>query len=61
MNLIDIAEEAVYDFFGGEVNIDDRAMCSAIIGAIAIPFRTMVLDELVQMTDDQIIAYVREK
>ena len=61
MNLIDIAEEAVYDFFGGEVNVDDRAMCSAIIGAIAIPFRDNVMHELAQMTDEQIIAYVRAK
>lgn len=59
MNLIDIAEQAVSDFFAGETEDTDREMVSAIIGAIALPFRTMVLDELAQMTDEQIVAYVR--
>lgn len=60
MNLIDIAEQAVSAYYGG-TGAYDRELASAIIGAIALPFRAMVLDELAQMTDDQIIAYVRAK
>lgn len=60
MNLIDIAEQALIDHFGCP-DPSDREAASAIIGAIALPFRTMVLDELAQMTDDQIVAYVRAK
>lgn len=59
-NLIDTAEQALIDYWGVH-DPSDRESASAIIGAIALPFRTMVLDELAQMTDDQIIAYVRAK
>lgn len=60
MNLIDIAEQAIEDFFGEPCPGDDD-LAAAIIGAIALPFRAMVMSELAQMTDDQIIAYVRAK
>jgi len=60
VNLIDIAEQAITDFYGG-VAEEDRDLASAIIGAIAIPFREMVRSELQAMADAEVIEWVRVK